>query len=390
MLKLYLMFVGVLKDRYINEKRVSLVPQDVRNLKKLGAEVIVEKGAGEEAGFSDEEYISEGSIIADRSEVFERSDILLKVRALMAEEDEFKKEADHYRNKMVISTVEPFSLTEDIIKKISDLKTTVFSLELIPRITRAQSMDILSSMATIAGYRAVILGAYHLKKMFPMLMTAGGTILPAKVFVIGAGVAGLQAIATAKRLGAVVEAYDIRPAVKEQVQSLGAKFVELGLETESAEDKGGYAKAMDEEFYKRQREVMTEVIARSDLVISTAVVPGKRAPVLITRDMVSKMRKGSVIVDLAAERGGNCELTEAGKEIEVEGIKIIGPLNLPSDLPKDSSQLFSRNVTNFLKLMVKDGELSINLGDEIIKETLLFKEGELINERIIQTLGVKS
>ncbi len=390
MLKLYLMFVGVLKDRYINEKRVSLVPQDVRNLKKLGAEVIVEKGAGEEAGFSDEEYISEGSIIADRSEVFERSDILLKVRALMAEEDEFKKEADHYRNKMVISTVEPFSLTEDIIKKISDLKTTVFSLELIPRITRAQSMDILSSMATIAGYRAVILGAYHLKKMFPMLMTAGGTILPAKVFVIGAGVAGLQAIATAKRLGAVVEAYDIRPAVKEQVQSLGAKFVELGLETESAEDKGGYAKAMDEEFYKRQREVMTEVIARSDLVISTAMVPGKRAPVLITRDMVIKMRKGSVIVDLAAERGGNCELTEAGKEIEVEGIKIIGPLNLPSDLPKDSSQLFSRNVTNFLKLMVKDGELSINLEDEIIKETLLFKEGELINERIIQTLGVKS
>ena len=390
MLKLYLMFVGVLKDRYINEKRVSLVPQDVRNLKKLGVEIIVEKGAGEEAGYSDEEYISEGASVADRAEVFERSEILLKVRALMGEEDEFKKEAGHYRNKTLISTVEPFSLTEGIIKKISELKTTVFSLELIPRITRAQSMDILSSMATIAGYRAVILGAYNLKKMFPMLMTAGGTILPAKVFVIGAGVAGLQAIATAKRLGAVVEAYDIRPAVKEQVQSLGAKFIELGLETESAEDKSGYAKAMDEEFYKRQREVMTEVIARSDLVISTAMVPGKRAPILITRDMVSKMRKGSVIVDLAAERGGNCELTEAGKEVEVEGIKILGPLNLPSDLPRDSSQLFSRNVTNFLKLIVKDGQLSINLEDEIIKETLLFKEGELVNERIIQTLGVKS
>ncbi len=382
------MFVGVLKDRYINEKRVSIVPQDVQNLKKLGVEVLVEKSAGEEAGFSDEDYSSQGAKITDRNEVFEKAEVLLKVRAIMAEEDEFRKEAENYREKLVVSTVEPFSLSEEIIGKIADLKITVFSLELIPRITRAQNMDILSSMATIAGYRAVILGAYHLKKMFPMLMTAGGTIFPAKVFVIGAGVAGLQAIATAKRLGAVVEAYDIRPAVKEQVQSLGAKFVELGLETDSAEDRGGYAKAMDEEFYRKQREVMTEVIARSDLVISTAMVPGKRAPVLITREMVNKMKRGSVIVDLAAERGGNCEVTEPGKEVEVEGVKILGPLNLPSDLPRDSSQLFSRNVTNFLKLMIKDGRLDIDLEDEILKETLLFKEGELVNERITQVLGV--
>ncbi len=382
------MFVGVLKDRYINEKRVSIVPQDVQNLKKLGVEVLVEKSAGEEAGFSDEDYSSQGAKITDRNEVFEKAEVLLKVRAIMAEEDEFRKEAENYREKLVVSTVEPFSLSEEIIGKIADLKITVFSLELIPRITRAQNMDILSSMATIAGYRAVILGAYHLKKMFPMLMTAGGTIFPAKVFVIGAGVAGLQAIATAKRLGAVVEAYDIRPAVKEQVQSLGAKFVELGLETDSAEDRGGYAKAMDEEFYRKQREVMTEVIARSDLVISTAMVPGKRAPVLITREMVNKMKRGSVIVDLAAERGGNCEVTEPGKEVEVEGVKILGPLNLPSDLPRDSSQLFSRNVTNFLKLMIEDGRLDIDLEDEILKETLLFKEGELVNERITQVLGV--
>jgi len=387
MLKLYPMFVGLLKDRYINEKRVALVPQDLQTLKKLGVEIIVEKGSGNEAGFSDDEYGEQGALIADRKEVFKKAEVLLKIRGLMAEEKEFLEEADHYRGKLLISMAEPFSLKEEVIKKVAELRMSVFALELIPRITRAQSMDVLSSMATVAGYRAVILGAFHLKKMFPMLMTAGGTILPARVFVIGAGVAGLQAIATAKRLGAVVEAYDIRPAVKEQVQSLGAKFVELGLETESAEDRSGYAREMDEEFYRRQREVMAEVVARSDLVISTAMVPGRKAPVLITGDMVSRMRRGSVIVDLAAERGGNCDLTEPGKEIERDGVKILGPLNLPSDLPRDSSQLFSRNVTNFLKLMIKDGKLIIDQDDEILRETLLFKEGELVNERIANTLG---
>lgn len=383
------MFVGVLKDRCINEKRVSLVPSDVSPLKELGLKVIVERGAGEEAGISDEEYIAHGAQIAPREEVLKKSELILKVRGLMAEREEFLKEAESYRGKVLISTVEPFSLTQEILSKVSGLRMTVFALELIPRITRAQSMDVLSSMATVAGYRAVIIGANYLRKMFPMLMTAGGTVLPAKVFVIGAGVAGLQAIATAKRLGAVVEAYDIRPSVKEQVQSVGAKFVELGLETENAEDKGGYAKEMGEEFYRRQREVMAQVIKRSDLVISTAMVPGKRAPVLITADMVRSMRRGSVIIDLSAERGGNCELTKPGEVVEVNGVKVVGPLNLPSDLARDSSQLFSKNVSNFLRLLIKEGELKINREDEIVDETLLFLNGELVNKRISERLGVK-
>ena len=380
------MLLGVLKDRYTNEKRVAIVPQDVERLKKLGLEVVVEKGAGKGAGFDDSEYKSEGAHILAREEIFKEAQILLKVRALFAEGEEFEKEKELYRDKTLIALLEPFGMSTEAIAEVEKLGLTAFSLELIPRITRAQSMDVLSSMATVAGYRAVIISAYTLQKMFPMLMTAAGTVLPARVFVIGAGVAGLQAIATAKRLGAVVEAYDIRPAVKEQVESLGAKFVELGLETESAEDKGGYAKEMDEEFYRRQREVMTEVLSRSDVVITTAMVPGKRAPVLITKDMVKKMKKGSVIIDLASERGGNCELTKPGKTVRAEGVTIIGAINLPSDLPKDSSQMFSRNVSNFLALLVKGGEMKINMEDEIVKETLLFDRGKLVNERIKEML----
>ena len=376
------MLVGVLKDRYINEKRVALVPQDVGKLKKLGLEVVVEKGAGRSAGFEDGEYRAEGAETLSREEIFGKAQILLKVRGLFAEKEEFEKERDLYRGKTLIALLEPFSVASETLAEVERLGLTAFSLELIPRITRAQSMDVLSSMATVAGYRAVIIAAYTLQKMFPMLMTAAGTVLPARVFVIGAGVAGLQAIATAKRLGAVVEAYDIRPAVKEQVESLGTKFVELGLETESAEDRGGYAKEMDEEFYRRQREVMTEVLSRSDVVITTAMVPGKRAPILITKDMVKKMKKGSVIIDLASERGGNCELTKPGKTARAEGVTIIGAVNLPSDLPRDSSQMFSRNVSSFLALLVKEGELGINLEDEIIRETLLFDKGKLVNERI--------
>jgi NAD(P) transhydrogenase subunit alpha len=259
-------------------------------------------------------------------------------------------------------------------------------MELIPRITRAQSMDALSSQATVAGYRAVLIGAGLLPKMFPMLMTAAGTVLPANVFVIGAGVAGLQAIATAKRLGAVVYAYDIRPAVKDQVRSLGAKFVDLGLETGSAEDKGGYAKAMDEEFYRKQRELMRDQVIRSDLVICTAMVPGRRAPILITEDMVKGMKPGSVIVDVAAERGGNCELTEPGKTVERYGVKIVGALNLPAEVPYDASMMYSKNLFNFLNLILRDGELNVDTEDEIVRETLLLKEGELVSERIKEFL----
>ena len=380
------MFVGVLKETYPNEKRVSLVPSEVQKLVKKGVEVIVEKGAGERAGFSDDEYAQAGAKVTGREEVFERSQVILKVRGLLADKENFLKEAEAYTNKVLIGFLEPFSVDE-ILDRVRALNLTAFAMELIPRITRAQSMDALSSMATVAGYKAALMAADMLPKMFPMLMTAAGTVLPARVFVVGAGVAGLQAIATAKRLGAVVQAYDIRPAAKEQVMSLGAKFVELGLESEQAEDKGGYAKAMDEEFYRRQREMMKEVVAESDVVITTAMVPGKRAPVLITEEMVKGMRPGSVIIDLAAERGGNCELTTPGEIVERYGVRIVGAVNVPSEVPYDASQMYSRNIFNFLSLLIKDGDLNIDLEDEIVRETLLLREGELVSERIKELVG---
>jgi len=380
------MLLGVLKETYPNERRVSLVPSEVRRLKKMGVGVLVEKGAGERAGFSDEEYAKSGAELVERLEVFERSKIILKVRGLLADRENFLKEEEGYRNKVLIGFLEPFGIGE-VMDRVRSLNLTAFALELIPRITRAQSMDALSSMATVAGYKAVLVAANMLPKMFPMLMTAAGTVLPAKVFVVGAGVAGLQAIATAKRLGAVVHAYDIRPAAKEQVLSLGAKFVELGLESEQAEDKGGYARAMDEEFYRKQREKMKEVVSESDVVITTAMVPGKRAPVLITEDMVRAMRRGSVIVDLAAERGGNCELTVPGEVTERYGVRIVGAVNLPSEVPYDASQMYSKNITNFLNLLIKDGELRIDSEDEIVRETLLLKDGELVNDRIKELVG---
>ena len=375
------MFVGVLKETYPNEKRVSLVPSEVQRLKKKGVEVLVEKGAGERAGFPDEEYSEAGARLASREEVFENSQIILKVRGLLADRENFLEEADRYARKVLIGFLEPFAVGE-LLDRVKAINLTAFAMELIPRTTRAQSMDALSSMATVAGYKAVLIGANLLPKMFPMLMTAAGTVLPAKVFVVGAGVAGLQAIATAKRLGAVVQAYDIRPAAKEQVLSLGAKFVELGLESEQAEDKGGYAKAMDEDFYRRQREMMKEVVGESDLVITTAMVPGKRAPVLVTEEMVRGMKPGSVIVDLSAERGGNCELTVPGETVEKHGVRIVGAMNLPSEVPHDASQMYSKNVANFLNLLIKDGEFHIDLEDDIVRETLLLREGELVSERI--------
>ena len=380
------MFLGVPKETYPNEKRVSLVPSEVQKLTEKGVEVLVERRAGERAGFSDEDYARAGAKVVERDELFEKAEVILKVRGLLADRENFFKEAEKYAGKVLIGFLEPFSVGE-ILDRVKELKLTAFAMELIPRITRAQSMDALSSMATVAGYKAVLIASNMLPKMFPMLMTAAGTVLPAKVFVVGAGVAGLQAIATAKRLGAVVQAYDIRPAAKEQVLSLGAKFVELGLESEQAEDKGGYAKAMDEEFYRRQREMMREVVAESNVVITTAMVPGKRAPVLITEDMVKGMRPGSVIVDLAAERGGNCELTSPGEVVERYGVRIVGAVNLPSEVPYDASQMYSRNLFNFLNLLMKEGELHIDPEDEIVRETLFLKEGELFSERIKQLVG---
>ncbi len=380
------MFIGVLKETYPNEKRVPLVPQDVRRLKEKGVGVLVERGAGERAGFPDAEYEEAGAEVLSREEVFRRSEVLLKVRGLAADRENFLKELELYKDKVIVGFLDPFDIGE-LLDKVRAINLTAFSMELIPRTTRAQSMDALSSMATVAGYKAVLIAADMLPKMFPMLMTAAGTVLPAKVFVVGAGVAGLQAIATAKRLGAVVQAYDIRPAAKEQVLSLGAKFVELGLESERVEDKGGYAKAMDEEFYRRQRQMMKEVVRESDVVITTAMVPGKRAPVLITEDMVTGMKPGSVIVDLAAERGGNCELTQPGQTVEVNGVRIVGAVNLPSEVPFDASQMYSRNLLNFLSLLLKDGKLKIDLEDDILRDTLLLREGELVSERIKELIG---
>ncbi len=380
------MFVGVLKEKYPGENRVALVPSEVKKLKNAGIDVLVERKAGEKAGYLDEAYEEAGAQIKNREEIFSTCKIILCVRGMLADEDNFLKEIHMYHEKVLIGFLEPFDISK-IIEKVREIRLTAFSMELIPRTTRAQSMDALSSMATVAGYKAVLIAANMLPKMFPMLMTAAGTVLPAKVFVVGAGVAGLQAIATAKRLGAVVQAYDIRPAVKEQVQSLGAKFVELGLESEQAQDKGGYAKAMDEEFYRKQREMMMEVVSESDVVITTAMVPGKRAPILITREMVRAMKPGSVIVDLAAERGGNCELSSPGKTVDVEGVKIVAPINLPSELPRDASQMYSRNIYNFLNLILKEGKVSIDTEDEIVRETLLLKDGELVNERIKELTG---
>jgi NAD(P) transhydrogenase subunit alpha len=272
-------------------------------------------------------------------------------------------------------------------KQVAEKGATLFALELVPRITRAQSMDVLSSMATVAGYRAVLLAATTLPKMFPMLMTAAGTIAAAKVFIVGAGVAGLQAIATARRLGGVVSAYDVRPAVKEQVQSLGGKFVEMEIQASGAEDKGGYAKQMDEAFYERQRALMTKVVGESHVVITTAAVPGKKAPVLVTAAMVAGMMPGSVIVDLAAERGGNCELTKPGETVVVNGVTILGPTNLPSEIPYDASQMFAKNLVTFLQLLVKGGELKINLEDEILRETLVSRDGQVVHSRVAELLS---
>lgn len=383
------MIVGVVKETFPGERRVALVPSVLSAVSKLGCEVLIESGAGVAAGFTDGAYTDKGARIAgSRDEVFSAADVILQVRGYGANPDNGGADVERLRHgQLLIATFEPLTALEQV-KAVAARGVTLFAMELIPRITRAQSMDVLSSMATIAGYKAVLIAASHLPKMFPMMMTAAGTIKPAKVFVIGAGVAGLQAIASSKRLGAQVEAYDLRPAVKEQVESLGAKFVEMKLETGEAEDAGGYAKAMDEEFYRRQRELMTRVVAEHDVVITTAAVPGKKAPVLITREMVRGMDQGAVIVDLAAERGGNCEITVAGQTLEESGVSVIGPINLPAEVPYHASQMYAKNVGTLMQLLVKDGELTLDTEDEIIRETMVSRGGEVCNTRVRETLGL--
>jgi len=366
------MIIGVPKERAPGERRVALVPDLVPKLRQTGLEIWIEAGAGVAAGYADELYVEKGARL--EVEIYSRTDILLKVQPPTAQEIEQSKEGAH-----LIGFLQPYS-AEVAITRLAARRMTAFAMELIPRISRAQSMDALSAMSTIMGYKAVLMAAQHLPKFFPLLMTAAGTVSPARVFVIGAGVAGLQAIGTARRLGAVVEAYDTRPAVREQVESLGGKFVELNLETKDAEAKTGYAKAQSEEFYRKQREMMLSQVAAADVVITTALVPGKKAPVLITGDMVRAMRPGSVIVDLAAEQGGNCELTVPGQEVVAHGVLIIGPINLASTMAHHSSQLYARTVSNYLHHLLKEGRIHLDLSDELTRGPLVTHQGEIVHE----------
>ncbi|MFQ5695590.1 MAG: Re/Si-specific NAD(P)(+) transhydrogenase subunit alpha [Terriglobia bacterium] len=383
------MIIGVPREFHSNEQRVALVPAVVPALAKAGFNVLLEKGAGEKAGFPDAAYQAVGArLAADRKQLFSSAEVLLQVRPLAHNPTlDSTSLARMSSGQLLIGLLNPLGAPQ-AVPTLAETGVTAFALELLPRITRAQPMDALTSMATLAGYKAVLLAASTLKKMYPMMITAAGTITPAKVFVVGAGVAGLQAIATAHRLGAVVTAYDVRPAVKEQVESLGAKFVELELKTEAAETAGGYAQALGEEFYRRQAEMMARVVADSDVVITTAAVPGKKAPVLITEEAVRKMRPGSVIIDLAAEAGGNCALTRPGETVDVNGVTLLGPLNLPATLAYHASQMYARNVTAFLHNLVPNGALRLNLEDPIIRDTLTTHQGEVVHSQVRQLLGL--
>ena len=383
------MIVGVPKESYPGERRVALVPMIVPNLAKAGLEVIVQAGAGEQAGYPDAAYVEKGAkIVPDRAAVFASADIIVQVLCYGSNDITGKADLPLFkRDQIVIGFLRPLG-EKQTVEEIAETGVTSFSVELMPRITRAQSMDALSSMGTIAGYKAVLMTANTQPRIFPMMTTAAGTITPARVLVIGAGVAGLQAIATARRLGAVVSAYDLRPAVKEQVQSLGGRFVELPIEAQDAQDARGYARAQDETFYQKQRELLGRVVQDSDVVISTAVIPGKKAPVLVTEEMVKGMALGSVILDLAAERGGNCELTKTGETIVAHGVTIIGVINIASGVPYHASQMYAKNITTFLANLVKEGKVHLNMEDEIIRETLLTRGGEIVNARVREAFAL--
>jgi NAD(P) transhydrogenase subunit alpha len=382
------MIAGVLTETLPGERRVALTPAVLPALAKAGVTALVQSGAGVSAGYPDHAFAEKGAeIAAGPADVVSRADILLRVRLSPPSTAPGNTDLSLTRSgQAVIAFLDPLG-EPSLAAALASRGVNALSMELMPRITRAQAMDALSSMATIAGYKAVLLGASHLPRMFPMLTTAAGTLKPARVFVVGAGVAGLQAISTARRLGAVVEAYDVRAAAKEQVQSVGAKFVELPLDAGDSEDKGGYAKAQDESFYRRQREMMTKVVAASDVVITTAAIPGKKSPVLVTAEMVKGMAPGSVVVDLAAERGGNCELTKADEMVVAEGVTILGPTNLPSTVPYHASQMYARNVQTFLLHLVKDGKLTLDPADEITRETLVTNGGQVVHERVKSLVG---
>jgi NAD(P) transhydrogenase subunit alpha len=384
------MIVGVPRESYPGERRVALTPGVIPSLVNAGFEVVVEAGAGLEAAYPDADYTARGAkVLPTRAEVFHAAEIIVQVLCHGSNDLTGRDDLPLLRpGQVLIGFLRPLGSLETI-QEIAERGVTSFCVELMPRTTRAQSMDALSSMATICGYKAVIIAANLLPRLFPMLTTAAGTITPARVLVLGAGVAGLQAIATARRLGAVVSAYDVRPAAKEQVQSLGGRFIELPLETRNAEDARGYARPQDEAFYQRQRELLGRVVADSDIVITAAVIPGKVSPVLVTREMVANMAPGSVIVDLAAERGGNCELTRAGQSVvDQHGINIIGWFNLASTVPYHASQMYARNLSAFLLHLVKEGKLQLDRNDEIIRDTLLTHGGTVVNARVREFFGL--
>jgi NAD(P) transhydrogenase subunit alpha len=379
------MIIGVPTEQTVNERRVALVPKAVATLSAAGHHVLIQSGAGERAGFGDASYGEHGAEVEDgAAALFASAGLIVAVNSPASYEG---GPALLHDGQLVVGLLDPFGAPQGIAA-LADRGVTAMALELLPRISRAQQLDALTSMATIAGYKAVLVAAHELNRMFPLMMTAAGTITPARVLVIGAGVAGLQAIATARRLGAVVDAYDVRPDVREQVESLNARFVEFDLATADAEDAGGYAQQMGDEFYERQRELLAEVIGRSDVVITTAAVPGGSAPLLVTADAVARMEPGSVIVDLAAPTGGNCELTQPGETVEVHGVKIVGPLNLASSVPHDASQMYSGNTVAFLGALFPEGADTPAFADEIVRETVTTRGGEIVHARVRELLGL--
>lgn len=385
------MIIGVPKETCPGEKRVALIPANVQMLARKGHEVIVEENAGTASGYTDQAYKDAGATIeSNRAKIFEKAQIVTVVQAPGAN----KKTGDDdlkalKKDQIIIGMMDPLAEPE-IAKSYAEQGATAIAMELIPRITRAQSMDVLSSMATIAGYKSVLIAAEKSPRMFPMFMTAAGTVKPARVMIMGAGVAGLQACATAKRLGAVVEAYDIRAAAREQILSVGAKPIELDLDTGEAEGSGGYAKEQGEDFLKRQREQLGDIIAEMDVVITTAAVPGKKSPILVTKEMAEKMKPGAILIDLAAEKGGNCELTKLNEYVECGGAIIYGPENVPSSAPYHASQMYGKNVENLLNLLItKEGELNLDFEDQIIADTTIAHDNDVANDRIREMLGME-
>ena len=385
------MIIGITRELVAGENRVSLCPDNIQSLVVKGLEFLIEQNAGAQAGFSDEDYISVGAkVVSDRDELFAKSDVILQVQSFGSNTENADDDLKRLKAKqLVIGMMDPLAQPQAALQ-VASTGATAIALEMVPRISRAQSMDVLSSMATLAGYRSVLLGAEAAPRILPMLMTAAGTLQPARVLIMGVGVAGLQACATAKRLGAVVEAYDVRPAAREQIISVGATPVELDLPTESSEGAGGYAKKQSEEFLRMQREQMTEVVARQDIIITTAAIPGAKSPILVTEDMLKAMKTGSVVVDLAAERGGNCESTQMGKTVVAHGVTIVGPENLASDVAYHASQMYGKNIQTLLELILEEGEINLDFEDEIVAGTVVAHAGEVPHPHMRKLLDLPS